>query len=222
MNTDVAVGCSALAERELSAVLVTDLFNVRYLCGFTGSSGALLVLADGQTWLATDGRYDTQAAEQSPDVERVIRVKGRSSCSSSPARKQVDPWDSRTTRVGGARARLSKDFGDLSAVGSLVTDLRLSKDEHELDLLRQACAATDEALAVVLPRLRPGVSERQIGRWLDDAMRDRTYRALVSARSSRPVRTVRFRITSRRIIRWFQATSSRWTSAPRLTGITQT
>jgi Xaa-Pro aminopeptidase len=74
-----------------------------------------------------------------------------------------------------AERRLSQDFGELSPVESLVSDLRLSKDEHELDLLRRACSVTDEALADVLPRLRPGVSERQIGRWLDDAMRDRTY-----------------------------------------------
>jgi Xaa-Pro aminopeptidase len=157
-------------------VLVTDLFNVRYLSGFTGSSGALLVLADGQTWLATDGRYDTQAAEQSPDVERVITRQGPEQLLVIARQETSGPVGFEDDVVSAAQERrLSKDFGDLSAVESFVTDLRLSKDEHELDLLRQACAATDEALAVVLPRLRPGVSERQIGRWLDDAMRDRTY-----------------------------------------------
>lgn len=46
-------------------MLVTDLVNVRYLSGFTGSAGALLVYADDRpALLATDGRYRTQAARQ--------------------------------------------------------------------------------------------------------------------------------------------------------------
>ena len=54
-------------------MLVTDLINVRYLSGFTGSNAALLVLAEHETpVLATDGRYRTQAARQAPDAEVVI------------------------------------------------------------------------------------------------------------------------------------------------------
>ena len=53
-------------------MLVTDLINVRYLSGFSGSNGALLVFADDRVpLLATDGRYRTQAAEQAPDLELV-------------------------------------------------------------------------------------------------------------------------------------------------------
>ena len=54
-------------------MLVSDLNNVRYLSGFTGSNAALLVFADDRpAVLATDGRYRTQAARQAPDVETVI------------------------------------------------------------------------------------------------------------------------------------------------------
>src|ERR1700761_925469 len=61
-------------------MLVTDLINVRYLSGFTGSNGALLVFSDDrEAVLATDGRYRTQAAQQSPGLEVVIeRACGRS------------------------------------------------------------------------------------------------------------------------------------------------
>ena len=62
---------SDLAERDLDALLVTDLVNVRYLTGFTGSNAAALVLRDGSTYLATDGRYAVQAAGESPDVDVV-------------------------------------------------------------------------------------------------------------------------------------------------------
>src|SRR6201999_1927185 len=60
-------------------MLVTDLNNVRYLSGFTGSNGALLVFADDRgAVLATDGRYRTQATAQAPDLEIAIeRAVGR-------------------------------------------------------------------------------------------------------------------------------------------------
>ena len=62
-----------LADADLDAMLVSDLVNVRYLSGFTGSNAALLIRADNETpVLATDGRYRTQAAQQSPDAEIVI------------------------------------------------------------------------------------------------------------------------------------------------------
>ena len=54
-------------------MLVSDLNNVRYLSGFTGSNAALLVFADDRpALLATDGRYLTQAARQAPDLQTVI------------------------------------------------------------------------------------------------------------------------------------------------------
>lgn len=58
----------------LDAVLVTDLLDVRYLTGFTGSNAAAVVAAepDGDL-LCTDGRYRIQAAAQSPDLELLDR-----------------------------------------------------------------------------------------------------------------------------------------------------
>ncbi|MGH3975100.1 MAG: aminopeptidase P family N-terminal domain-containing protein, partial [Pseudonocardiaceae bacterium] len=61
---------AALRERlrkgELDALLVTDLLNIRYLSGFTGSNGALLVHTDGDehSVFCTDGRYRTQSERQ--------------------------------------------------------------------------------------------------------------------------------------------------------------
>ena len=57
-----------LTARDVDAALVTDLVNVRYLTGFTGSNGALLVHATGAAAFATDGRYTGQASQQCPDL----------------------------------------------------------------------------------------------------------------------------------------------------------
>ena len=68
---------SQLRERDLDALLVVDLRNVRYLTGFTGSNAALLVHAgdepdEARTVFCTDGRYLTQSGRQVPDLERLI------------------------------------------------------------------------------------------------------------------------------------------------------
>src|SRR5699024_11617196 len=63
-----------LVDVELDALLVTELTNIRYLTGFTGSHAALLVGVEGETTtvFATDGRYTTQAAEEIPDLELLV------------------------------------------------------------------------------------------------------------------------------------------------------
>ncbi|HVQ17396.1 MAG TPA: Xaa-Pro peptidase family protein [Actinomycetes bacterium] len=164
----------ALSAGTLPAALVTDLVNVRYLTGFTGSAGAVLCLADGATWLATDGRYRTQAAAEAPDVESLITRTGPADLVALAHKRGVDRIGFEDEAMTVAEHQgLEESFpGELVGLGSAVTDLRLVKDEGELAALRKACLATDAAFAAVLPVLRPGPTERQVARWLDDFMRD--------------------------------------------------
>lgn len=163
-----------MAEQDVPAVLVSDLVNVRYLTGFTGSSGAALVLADGSTWLSTDGRYDLQSAAECPDVERVITRDGLFDLVAQAQQSGQDRigFEDRDLTVARYRDLTEDTHTEWVAVGAVVTRLRMVKDDLELRLLREACAATDEALARTLPRIGPGVTERQVARWLDDTMRD--------------------------------------------------
>ena len=61
-----------LRAADLGAALISRLVNVRYLTGFTGSNGALLVGAEGADLLCTDGRYRLQAGSQAPGLELLI------------------------------------------------------------------------------------------------------------------------------------------------------
>ena len=170
-----------LRATELDAMLVTDLINVRYLSGFTGSNAALLVFADDSPpVLATDGRYRTQAAQQAPDLEVAIEracaryLAGRAA--SAGVRRlgfeshvvTVDGFDALAREVDQAGAT------ELVRASQTVEALREIKDAGEVALLRLACEAADAALTDLVVRggLRPGRTEREVGRELEALMLD--------------------------------------------------
>jgi Xaa-Pro aminopeptidase len=166
---------------ELDAMLVTDLINVRYLSGFTGSNAALLVFADDvPPVLATDGRYRTQAAQQAPDLEVAIEracaryLAGRAA--STGARRLG--FESHVVTVDGfdALAQEVAKVGttELVRASQTVEALREIKDAGEVALLRLACEAADAALTDLVARggLRPGRTEREVGRELEALMLD--------------------------------------------------
>jgi len=165
-------------------MLVTDLINVRYLSGFTGSNGALLVFADErEAILATDGRYRTQAAQQTAGLEVAIdRAVGRylaGRAADDGVRKLG--FESHVVTVDGLDA-LSGELKDHNADGptelvrasGTVEALREVKDAGELALLRLACEAADAALTDLVARggLRPGRTEREVSRDLESLMFD--------------------------------------------------
>ena len=156
---------------DADAALVTRLVNVRYLTGFTGSNAALLVSRSGGAVLATDGRYITQSERQAPDVERVIVPAAAAALVERAAADgvgtlgyeshdvTVDLWEA-LTGVGPSLVSLRR----------AVEALRAVKDEDEIALLREACAVADRAFARLLPTLRPGRTEREVGRELEALM----------------------------------------------------
>ncbi|MFE2757234.1 M24 family metallopeptidase [Actinosynnema sp. NPDC059335] len=170
---------ATLRDRELDALLVTNLLNVRYLTGFTGSNAALLVRADSDdaSVFCTDGRYLTQAAAQVPDLERVIdrpcdaalvkraAAAGVGRIGFESGHVTVDGLDALVDAAGGASLVRAPD---------LVERLRLVKDDAEVEALRMACAAADRALAGLIEHggLRPGRTEKEIARELESRMLD--------------------------------------------------
>ncbi len=170
---------SRLRERELDALLVVDLRNVRYLTGFTGSNAALLVHAEDEarTIFCTDGRYLTQSARQVPDLERMLErpcadalaeLAGRQNYGRTgfeSHRVTVDELDVYTAAAG--------DVALVRAAG-LVEELRIVKDDAEVEALRMACAAADRALADLIEHggLRAGRTEREVARELESRMLD--------------------------------------------------
>ncbi len=158
-------------------MLVTDLVNVRYLSGFTGSNAALLVFAERDTpVLATDGRYVTQAAAQAPDAEVVIeRAVGPALVARAAPGVRRLGFESHVVTVDGftslERAGAGVEF--VRAAG-MVERLREVKDLGEIAILRLACEAADAALHALVARggLRPGRTEKEVRRDLESLMLD--------------------------------------------------
>lgn len=167
----------SLVDAELDALLVSDLVNVRYLSGFTGSNAALLILAADETpVLATDGRYRTQAARQSPDAEVVIEracgphLAGRAAATGVGTlgfESHIVTVDTFTalTEAAGDKCRLVRAAG-------IVEGLREIKDAGEIALLRLACEAADAALKDLVDGggLRPGRTEKDVRNELEALM----------------------------------------------------
>ena len=157
----------------VDVMLVTNLINVRYLTGFTGSNAALCVGRDGVVVLATDGRYEQQAGSQAGDVSLHI--------TRTPAVGLLRMLSSQVRVVGIERRHvtlalfdeLSRVSGGRELIGTdgLAETLRMSKDKAELAALREACEITVAAFADVLGELRQGITERQVAWRLLESMR---------------------------------------------------
>ncbi len=163
-----------LGESGLDALLVTDLINVRYLTGFTGSNAALLISSEGddRSVFCTDSRYDLQSALEVPDLTRRID-RPCDEVLLTEASGRVG-FEARAVSVAD-HARFLASVGEPQLVDTLdlVEGLRAVKDEGEIDALRTACAVADRALADLIESggIRPGRTEREVGLDLDERMR---------------------------------------------------
>jgi Xaa-Pro aminopeptidase len=157
--------------KELDALIVTNLVNVRYLTGYTGSNGVAVVGPDVRLFF-TDFRYMTQAAAQ---VSGFDVVKGERDLLGNVA-------EAVSGRVGFEDAtlsvrRLSRLQGlvgagvELVPAGDLVEELRALKEPAEVDAIRAAAALADDALSEVLSRGLVGRTEHELAVALEHTMR---------------------------------------------------
>lgn len=157
---------------EVDALLVTAPANRRWLAGFTGSAGVLLVSAEAAR-LATDGRYHEQARLQAPAFELVAAPLRRID---SFAADLLAGLGGRTVGVEAAHLTLAdhsewieaierldpSDRPRLAPVHDAIEPLRAVKDHEELEALTRAVRLGDAAFAHAVALLRPGVSEREL------------------------------------------------------------
>jgi Xaa-Pro aminopeptidase len=186
---------------EVDALVVTTLANVRYLTGFSGSAGVVVVTEHGAL-LTTDGRYRTQSAEQLA----AAGVDGLVSITIGDAQSQRDAVAAAIVAAAAGRigleadnvtwssqrrwAELLEEAGALVPTAGVVEALRQVKDAGEIARMGRAAAIADAALVEVLPLFGEAgsrtLTELEFALALDTAMRrggaeDRAFDTIVAA-----------------------------------------
>lgn len=168
-----------LAELKYDGVLITNPENRRYLSGFTGSSGALLIGLE-KAYIVTDFRYWEQVRQE---VAPPAGAAGFALYKQGP-----DLWRSIGELIGttgwrkiGFEASISyRDHQFLTQAlpdhalepcSDLIEKMRWVKDEAEIERLAEAEAITDAALAKTLEKIKPGITEKDIALEFDYQLR---------------------------------------------------
>lgn len=163
-----------LIDRKLDAVLITSPYNLRYVSNFTGTTG-LSVITQDKAFFVTDFRYMEQAADQAkgfeivqnfgPILEEVAKIIDQ---------EQLKNIGFEADHVTYTEFQQMKDLfaAELVPVTGLIEELRLVKDEEEVEIIRQAIRITEDAYRHILDFVEPGMKEVTISNELERFMKD--------------------------------------------------
>lgn len=169
----------ALAENQIHALLVTNLFNIRYLCGFSGTSAALLVTEDG-AFFFSDGRYSQQAREE---VEGARIVIGQSNLLDAVAAHLKQRACSRHNwrlgfeadylTVSSRKHLVSKQPSGirLAETHGVVENARIIKDPDEISLMRRAAKVGAGLVYEATKAVKSGKNEVEVAADMEYAAR---------------------------------------------------
>ena len=147
------------------AFLVSSLVNVRYLSGFTGSNGLLLISGDND-FLFTDSRYIEQGREETCDQITVSLTSGFSAIEEVSRLYSLTnvafESDHLTYPEFTGMEKLLKPRVNLISSKGVVEKIRSVKDNDEVDLIRRAASLADDAVTLAIQESKPGKSEFEI------------------------------------------------------------
>jgi Xaa-Pro aminopeptidase len=159
----------------VDSILFTDLRDVRYLSGFTGSEGALL-LGEDEVFLFIDSRYTTQAANEAGGCT-IVEFRDKATAIASQV-KEIGAGS-----IGFQGEHVSFSFHNdmlhvlpglpLVALGPEIAALRSVKDCDEIEILTKTAAIASESFGDVVSMIRPGISEKDLALRLELALRTR-------------------------------------------------
>jgi Xaa-Pro aminopeptidase len=167
-----------LRRKRLDGLLVTDINNVRYLTGFSGTSGFALITGK-EAFFATDFRYMEQATEEVKGWDIVIEKGKRTRTIQDLSKKN------RVSRLGFESSvsyafyeRLSRTGLELHVAEELVENLRKRKDRSEINSIREAVRRAEAAFLDVKPYIRCGTREVTIALRLEERLKKRGCRRI--------------------------------------------
>ncbi|MBH09796.1 MAG: hypothetical protein CMG74_05450 [Candidatus Marinimicrobia bacterium] len=154
-----------ISDKDLDGILITNLTNIRYICGFTGSAASCLVTPDGQYFIS-DGRYIEQSKNQVKGFDRFI---GMDSHLSQIKDNNLNPKGLKIAFEGDHISYVQyenmKNYFPNTIwenTSMIIEDLASVKDSYELECIRTAVEVTDIVYEEILSMLKPGFTERQV------------------------------------------------------------
>lgn len=165
---------SGLAEKKLDALLVAFSPNLRYLTGFTGSNGNLLLTRE-RALLFTDPRYTIQAGQETTcevriakgplviDILSAIQRLRLRHIGYEPSRMTCDLFESLDSRLPANSS--------LKAVSGWIEQMRTIKSESELERIRRSVDTNSRAFEQTVTKVRPGMKEQDLAAELEYRMR---------------------------------------------------
>ena len=170
----------SLVQKELDVLVVSQPENRRYLSGFTGSAGWLIV-SQNSAYLAVDFRYIEQAKKESPNYE-VIHVKGDmlgwfpKFLSELGLKKAGFEADHISFATSQKLLKTIKDDGshiELIPTAGMVESIRAVKEPEEIQLITEAVKLADAAFDHAKSILRPGMTEKEAAWSLEKCLREK-------------------------------------------------
>jgi Xaa-Pro aminopeptidase len=164
-----------MKEESVRALLVTRREDVRYLTGFTGSAGSVLV-ASGRPCLITDFRYKTQAAIQTSGIAVQIQKKDFPSALQDAAYRAGARtiWFDESSVTIDALKKLRRQALAFRGHGDLVGELRRRKDRAEIRAISRAVSRAEESFRELKQYIRPGAREQDLALMLEFLMRGKS------------------------------------------------
>jgi len=173
LKNRIAAARAYLEQFAVDAILFSDLCDIRYLCGFTGSEGTMLLSSSGASFL-TDSRYTSQASREVSGCAVVEFREKIAAIASLVGEMQVHALgfqpDSLNVATFNALQRSMPDV-KLVPLGPETSMLRAVKDDAEISRLARTAEIASGAFHAILPSIRSGAVERDIALQLEFAMR---------------------------------------------------
>lgn len=158
---------SILSDQGMDGIILTNLTSIRYICGFTGSAATCLILPENQYFIS-DGRYAEQSKEQVLGFSRVIENVSHLELMSAKKRNLIpdglklgfEGEHLSVTQYNTMIGLFSKT--DWICTKGILEDLQAVKDKSELNAIRTAVEITDYTYEKIIPKIKEGVTEKEI------------------------------------------------------------
>lgn len=174
----------------VDAVLITDMYNLRYFTGFTGTTGMALATKEGNFFFS-DFRYKEQATKQVEEKGFKFVEVGRNSL--DKVKEIIDKFGIK--KVGFEDLNMTFNYYkkieelfkvELLALGSALSNQRLIKKDYEIENIKKATEISDIAFAETIKIVKAGMSEKEVAAHLEYIQRklgaeDRSFNTIVAS-----------------------------------------